>query len=91
MKQLLKKSVFALLLGVLLLGLCACGGTGSGYLENKGCYICDRGPAKKFVTSNGTDRYYCERHVTTCSFCDKKATKNYTNLLDFHVFVCNNH
>ena len=62
-----------------------------GYSSAEDCYICDRSPAKKFVTVNGTTRHYCKDHVTSCTFCSNKATKNYTNFFDYHVFVCKEH
>jgi len=83
-----KKMLSILTSGILLLSLTACGG---GYDANKTCYIDDKSPAKKFVTSKGTERYYCKDHVTKCIICDEKATKNYENLMDFHVFVCDEH
>jgi len=60
-------------------------------LSNEPCYICGETPTRKFVTINGTDRYYCKNEYSKCFFCDKKATKNYTNGLDFHIFVCDEH
>ena len=66
--------------------------SGGGFNSKNYCYYDDyKTPTKQFVTSNGTIRYYCKDHVSQCAFCSKKATKNYTNLLDFHVFVCNEH
>ena len=88
MNTLAKKILFAFTVTLLLISLTACGG---GYNASKACYIDDKSPAKRFITDNGTERYYCKEHVTKCTICDKKATKNYTNLLDFHVFVCDEH
>ena len=73
---------------ILLLSLVACGG---GYEADQSCFIDEKRPAKKFITDNGTERYYCKECVTECYFCEKKATKSYTNGLDFHIFVCNEH
>jgi len=82
------KILSAIMCGVLFLSLSACSG---GYDSSKSCYMDDKSPAKKFVTTNGTERYYCKGHAEKCGFCDKKATKNYTNLMDFHIFVCDDH
>ena len=86
----------ALLVVVIGLGSLFSGGSssnkGSGsYKSSQQCYMCNKSPAKKFVTANGTTQFYCKDHVTRCFICDKKATKKYTNLLDFTVFVCKEH
>ena len=83
-----RKILAAVICWILLLSLSACSG---GYDSSKSCYVDDKSPAKKFVTNKGTERYYCKAHVKNCGFCDKKATKNYTNLMDFHIFVCDEH
>jgi len=84
----LRKVLLVVVCGVILLMLAACGG---GYTSSKSCEWDNKTPTKKLVTANGTERYYCKGCVEKCFFCDKKATKNYTNLLDVHVFVCNEH
>ena len=85
MNSLTKKIFSALTVVFLLINLTACGGA---YVSGKSCYIDGFSPANKFITDKGTERYYCKEHVTKCSFCGAKATKNYTNGLNFHIFVC---
>jgi len=85
--KLLRKALLVVVCGIILLMLAACGG----YTSSKSCEWDNKTPTKKLVTTNGTERYYCKECVSKCFFCDKKATKNHTNLLDVHVFVCNEH
>ena len=84
----LKKILIVIGCGINLLTFSACSG---GYNSSESCVLDNKSPAKKLVTTNGTEQYYCKDCISKCAFCDKKATKNYTTLLDFHVFVCNEH
>ena len=83
-----KNLTLIVIIVLLLIDLSSCASRTS---YNKLCYICDRTPTFKYVTAKGTDRYYCESHCSKCGICDAKATSNYTNLLDFHVFTCDKH
>ena len=84
----LRKVLLGVVCGLTLLMISACGG---GYHSSNSCEWDSSTPTKKFVTANGAARYYCQDCATNCFYCGEKATKNYTNLLDVHVFVCKEH
>ena len=55
-----------------------------------GSFTC-KGPRKMRVTDSGRELPYCEKHRTECYFCNGEVTASYTNMMDFLIFVCENH
>ena len=95
MRRLTKNSlakIISLILSVFLLGI-----TFVGCSSSEECYenstFCIDDSAKKYVTKEGTSISYCKYHREKCaySYCENKATINYTTIADSLVFICSEH
>lgn len=85
-----KKAFQMLMFLIILMALTACSG---GYTHNNRCFNtfswspCEHG-TRKFVTVNGTERFYCRDCAETCRDCGGRAREYRTNMLDGIIFFC---
>jgi len=82
MKKFIKFPAILCLLSIVLM-LAACS-------SNEPCVYCTKTPTKSYSTENGDIVYICKEHRSTCFFCEKKATKHYTDS-GFEIFTCKEH